>query len=137
MASRYTKHQTEACRAKIQTTQLINRLMRHIRGKDDLSPTQVRSIEILLNKSLPNLQQAEIVAEVRSYVARLPEPAPDAAAWLASVDLPMLTSQPVSQPVSLAPDAHTQPIDSASVLDEQEPCTADTESEADDYKPGD
>jgi hypothetical protein len=96
MSARYTKHQTEACRAKIKTTQLINRLQRHIAGKLDLSPTQVRGIEILLNKTLANLQQAEHTVEVKSYVARLPEPAPDAGAWLASVDVPQLISPPIA-----------------------------------------
>jgi hypothetical protein len=96
MAARYTKHQTEACRAKIKTTQLINRLQRHIAGKLDLSPTQVRGIEILLNKTLANLQQAEHTVEVKSYVARLPEPAQDAATWLASVDVPQLISPPLA-----------------------------------------
>jgi hypothetical protein len=114
MAARYTKHQTEACRAKIKTTQLINRLTKHINGKLDLSPTQVRGIEILLNKTLANLQQAEHVVEVKSYVARLPEPAPDAAAWLASVDVPMLTSEPAT----LALPIDSEPI--ANALDSKE-----------------
>lgn len=42
-------------RAKIQCSQLINRLMSHINGEVELSNTQVRSIEILMNKSLPDL----------------------------------------------------------------------------------
>ena len=45
----------EDVRKKIQCTQLINRLMGHIDGNTQLAPTQIRAIEILLNKSLPNL----------------------------------------------------------------------------------
>jgi hypothetical protein len=93
---RYTKHQTEACREKIRTSAILGRLQRHINGKLDMSPTQVRAAEILLAKVLPSLQSAEIKADVRQYVARLPEPASDAAAWLASVDVPQLISPPLA-----------------------------------------
>jgi hypothetical protein len=48
-------HQDDV-RAKIQTSQLINRLTDHALGKVDLSPTQVRAIEILIRKTLPDLQ---------------------------------------------------------------------------------
>ncbi len=42
-------------RQKISTTQLINRLQKHAFGKTELSRTQVRAIEILLKKVLPDL----------------------------------------------------------------------------------
>lgn len=48
------KHQDEV-RAKIQASQLINRLMSHIDGTVELSTSQVKSIEILLKKSVPDL----------------------------------------------------------------------------------
>jgi hypothetical protein len=50
----------EDVRKKIQCSLLINRLMSHIDGKVQLAPTQVRSIEILLNKSLPNLSDLRV-----------------------------------------------------------------------------
>jgi transposase len=78
---RYTKHQTEACRAKIKTTLILGRLMKHLEGKLELSPTQVRCAEIMLNKSLANLTATEISGEVASFVMRLPEPATDMASW--------------------------------------------------------
>ena len=78
---RYTLHQTDACRAKIKTTQLVNRLTAHAMGELELTNTQVRSIEILLNKTLANLTAAEITADVQSYVARLPQPAATADEW--------------------------------------------------------
>lgn len=46
-------------REKIQTSQLINRLTKHGMGELDLSPTQIQAINILLKKSLPDLQAVE------------------------------------------------------------------------------
>lgn len=45
----------EEARGKIKTTQLINRLQNHALGTVELSATQVRSVEILLKKSVPDL----------------------------------------------------------------------------------
>jgi hypothetical protein len=52
-------HQDDV-RKKIQCTQLINRLMGHIDGNLQLAPTQIRAIEVLLNKSLPNLSDVRM-----------------------------------------------------------------------------
>lgn len=52
---RLTKHQTETTREKIRAAHLINKLHSHIDGKTDLSTTQVRSIDILMRKCLPDL----------------------------------------------------------------------------------
>jgi hypothetical protein len=81
---RYTKFQTEACRAKIKTTQIINRLQGHLSGDFELSPTQVRCAEILLNKSLASLTATELTGEAATFVMRLPEPAADTKAWEAN-----------------------------------------------------
>lgn len=60
MAARLrAKHQDEI-REKIRTSQLINRLENHVFGTVELSSSQVRGIEILLNKTLPNLQSTEL-----------------------------------------------------------------------------
>lgn len=55
------KH-TEEIRAKIQATQLINRLQNHALnlGDDELSPSKVKAIEILLRKSVPDLSNVQI-----------------------------------------------------------------------------
>ena len=55
MAVRLNKRHSDVVRTKIQTSQLINRLENHAFGEVELSPTQLRAIEILLNKSIPNL----------------------------------------------------------------------------------
>ena len=61
MAARKVKIRHDAeTRAKIQTSQLLNRLADHALGKVELLPTQVRAIEILLRKTLPDLASTEI-----------------------------------------------------------------------------
>lgn len=46
-------HQEEV-KAKIQASQLINRLQNHIDGKIEMTPTQVDAAKFLLNKRLGN-----------------------------------------------------------------------------------
>lgn len=53
---RKVKHD-DATREKIKTSQLVNRLTDHAFGKVELQPTQVRAIEILLKKTMPDLAQ--------------------------------------------------------------------------------
>lgn len=48
------KHQDEV-RAKIQASQLVNALQKHVDGNNNMSPTQVRAAEILLRKAMPDL----------------------------------------------------------------------------------
>lgn len=52
--------QTEATRQKIKTSQLINRLEKHILGNLELTNTQVKGIEILLRKTLPDLASTQL-----------------------------------------------------------------------------
>ena len=65
MAARIRKKHQDETRARIQTTQLINRLQNHALGTEvnDLKPSQLRAIEILLKKSLPDLQSTEITGD--------------------------------------------------------------------------
>ena len=44
-------------REKIQTTQLINRLTKQALGELELTNNQIKAIEILLRKTLPDLSQ--------------------------------------------------------------------------------
>jgi hypothetical protein len=56
MAARIRKiRHDEETRLKIKVAQLINRLTAHASGEVELSATQVRAIEILLRKALPDL----------------------------------------------------------------------------------
>lgn len=58
-ARKFSPQHDAATRLKIQTSQLVNRLSDHANGKVDLQPTQVKAIEILLRKVLPDLQAIE------------------------------------------------------------------------------
>jgi hypothetical protein len=49
-----TKH-----REAIQTSMLINRLSDHILGEVEMTSTQIRAAQILLNKSLPDLRASD------------------------------------------------------------------------------
>lgn len=60
MAARIRKHHQDEVRLRIQTSQLINRLTDHALGDLELTPTQIRAIEILLKKSIPDLSSIEI-----------------------------------------------------------------------------
>lgn len=83
MASRVRKirHDDET-RAKIKTSQLINRLYGHAVGEIEMTPTQVRAAEVLLKKTLPDLTAAEITQDTTvRYVARLPDKAKSTEQW--------------------------------------------------------
>lgn len=60
MAARIRKHHQDEVRARIQTSQLVNRLTDHALGEVELSSTQIRAIEILLKKSIPDLSSVEV-----------------------------------------------------------------------------
>ena len=49
----------EKTRLKIQTSQIINRLNSFVNGEVEMTSSQVRAAEILLKKSLPDLQSIE------------------------------------------------------------------------------
>lgn len=50
---------SEADRKRIQTSQLLNRLQDNALGKLDLSPGAIKSIEILLKKTIPDLSAVQ------------------------------------------------------------------------------
>lgn len=64
MAARINKirHDDET-RARIQTSQLINRLENHILNDLDLKPTQVTAALGLLKKTLPDLANVELSSD--------------------------------------------------------------------------
>src|SRR5262245_24385039 len=73
MAKRKTLFHPDYVREKIRTTQLINRLQKFAFGEIELTMTQVRAIEILLRKSIPDLAAVEIKAEqTHRYVVEVP-----------------------------------------------------------------
>lgn len=73
----------ENTRAKIQVSQIVNRLTNHLLGKVELSATQVKAAEILLRKTLPDLAAIEHNAGegMERYMA-VAEPELSAEEWL-------------------------------------------------------
>lgn len=59
MAARLRPRHQDDVRAKIQASELINRLQGHAQGKIDLTLSQIKAIDILLSKSLPSLSSIE------------------------------------------------------------------------------
>lgn len=55
MAARKDTRHSDEVRAKIQTSQLVNRLMGHVNGTVELSPSQVTAGLGLLKKAMPDL----------------------------------------------------------------------------------
>jgi hypothetical protein len=68
MAARLKPFHADEVRAKIQTSQLVNRLQSHAFGKIDLEPERVQSIRILLNKTLPDLKAIEHSGQIDGTV---------------------------------------------------------------------
>src|SRR5262245_58899432 len=75
MAKRKMLFHPDDVREKIRASQLINRLQNHALGllKPELTTSQVRSIEILLRKCVPDLAAAEIKSEpTHRHVVEMP-----------------------------------------------------------------
>ena len=63
MAKRKMLFHPDCVREKIRASQLINRLQKCAFGEISLTVTQLRAIEILLRKSIPDLAAVEIRSE--------------------------------------------------------------------------
>jgi len=59
MAARLNPRHQEMVKDKIKTSQLINSLCNHALGEIEMTQTQIRAAEILLNKTLPNLKASD------------------------------------------------------------------------------
>jgi hypothetical protein len=57
--TRKIRHDDET-RLKIQVSQLLNRLQKHVLGEVEMSPTQIQAAQILLKKALPDLQAIDL-----------------------------------------------------------------------------
>ncbi len=69
MAARIrTKHQDEV-RARIQASVLIGLLESHAMGEIELSASRIRAIELLLKKTIPDLQSVELTGNDDNPVA--------------------------------------------------------------------
>ena len=66
MAARNRKGLSENTRLRIKTSMIQERLEKHILGEVEMTATQVRAAEILLNKTLPNLSAVELSGEINT-----------------------------------------------------------------------
>ncbi len=69
MAARKNISHDKKTREKIKTSQLINRLEDHVLNELELSATQIKAIEILLKKTMPDLKQVEVTGDVDKPIA--------------------------------------------------------------------
>ena len=51
-------------RDKIRTSQLVNRLQDHAFGEVELTKTQIKAIEVLIRKTLPDLSATELSGDI-------------------------------------------------------------------------
>jgi hypothetical protein len=73
MAARKRRFNTDEVRQKIRAGHLVRRMQHHIDGKIELSMAQVRAIDILLRKIIPDLVQNNVTAEIEhKYVVEVP-----------------------------------------------------------------
>jgi hypothetical protein len=73
MAKRKMLFHPDYLREKIRASKLINRLQKYAFGEISLTTTQLRAIEILLRKCIPDLAAAEIETEqTHRYVVEIP-----------------------------------------------------------------
>ncbi|MCP4465871.1 MAG: hypothetical protein GY813_03850 [Halieaceae bacterium] len=64
MAARLNKRQADSARAHIQANRIVEELQRHLHGEREMTATQIRAAQILLDKSLPNLQSTELQGDL-------------------------------------------------------------------------
>ena len=60
MAARINKLHQDDVRAKIQASQLVNVLQNHALNGGELANSRIKAIEVLLRKSIPDLQAVTI-----------------------------------------------------------------------------
>lgn len=77
MAKRYNLNHEPDVRARIQASQIINRLQSHINNELELSATQVNAAKILLAKSVPDLSSITLSGDKDNPIAHALS-APDA-----------------------------------------------------------
>ena len=95
---RLNREHDELTRSKIKTSQIINRLVNHILGAVEMTNTQVRAAEILLNKTLPNLQHRtgdqDVTVTYVDYLAALEDTKPKVIVPPAEVETEPSTVRP-------------------------------------------
>lgn len=76
MAARLKKHHQDDVRTKIKVGNIIDRLEKHVEGIIEMTPSQVTSAKILLDKTMsnaPQLVQGEIDHNLTVEITRFTE----------------------------------------------------------------
>lgn len=63
MAARLNPRHQQFVRDKIKARRIVEELQKHIDGEREMSSTQIRAAQILLDKSVPSLQAMELTGE--------------------------------------------------------------------------
>lgn len=63
MAARLNPRHTEMVRQKIQASNLIDRLQKHVNGEVEMTKTQISAAVALLDRSVPKLAQIQHVGD--------------------------------------------------------------------------
>lgn len=63
MAARLNRMHSEQVRLKIQAAVIIDRLQKHVDGEIEMKPSQIQAAQILLDRSVPKLQQIQHVGD--------------------------------------------------------------------------
>ncbi len=68
MAARLNPRHSETVRAKIQASVLIDRLQKHAEGKLEMTDSQIKAAQTLLDRSVPKLSQIQHVGDSENPV---------------------------------------------------------------------
>ncbi len=60
---------SELARLKIQVTQIIHRLQKHVLGEPQMTAGQVRSAQVLLDRVLPNVSMTDVTQHTEAPVS--------------------------------------------------------------------
>lgn len=63
MAARLNRMHSDSVRSKIKVSNIIDRLEKHVAGEIELTPAQVTSARVLLDKSLASLTATEVTGK--------------------------------------------------------------------------
>ena len=74
MAARLRKLHQEDVRRKIQASQIINRLEKHILSDDEMSASQVSAAKLLLDKAIANATPEEQESKNQSITLNIVQP---------------------------------------------------------------
>ena len=99
-----TRPYPQRARERISATKVIDRLVKHVNGEVDMTPTQVRAAAILLNKVLPDVKSVEVDINAQLKSVPIHRLSDEQLMAIASQGLPALEGEAerVQEPLKLA-----------------------------------